>query len=308
MMMFRSLFGGQRAFSSGIILSSIVVVIVFAVDGVVGLLRDEMRLSSTTTEHQNNNEGDKRKLMRMKNSKSMKKTPPPPKYKTIQLRAVQLEPQVFANAITDFGQSLVGSVSIFTAPYFRVDEVPVDAEGKLIGDVPPLSSAMGKLTASCTITEGTVDFTSDGEVDIDLQSTSCTISTCETQPFVGGCAFYQSGGLVDFENNADINLLPLITASSTSGTGILNFGVESFISIKEISGSLAEATSVLDVSATVIIGDTLAPLLERNSELAKNVPGFLPAEAAGELDGTIIVGQYSLYTYDLRTGRFIRDE
>ena len=88
------------------ILSLIVVVLVFAVDGVVGVLRDEMRVSSTMTMEHQNNQRDKRKLMRMKHSKTRKKTrtptteplpPAPPPYKTVQLRAVQLEPQVFIN-------------------------------------------------------------------------------------------------------------------------------------------------------------------------------------------------------------------
>ena len=209
--------------------------------------------------------------------------------------------------------SLVGTKVIFSSPLFCATCTPVNDEGEITGyledleggeavdgvfvpnkgdffpgDLPPVSQARFNLTVSCELTEGTQFTDTEGLPTLDIKQTTCEFSMCGIIPFVGGCGFYRSGGSAGFKKGLDEQLSP-ITASQTSGTGLLFFGLESFFAINQISGNLLDGTAVLDFDFTLINNYDVDV---RNFELAATVPGFIPEEGeGGSLCGCIDEGR-----------------
>lgn len=169
--------------------------------------------------------------------------------------------------------SPVGSSITLKASLFHPEDTVVNEKG-LLSDMPNPSLAVANYTTTCSLTNGTGDFTS-----LKVSGASCETSICHTLPEYGGCTFYQSG--VEFDFNFSGESVPFSrTGSVTSGTGVERFGVDGFLSELRISGSFLDpdSISVLDINVTTIIGDEFFETIRRNVKLGSNVLGFVSSK------------------------------
>jgi len=232
---------------------------------------------------------------------------PTSNFKVIQSLASEPAVVIGASTFTESGveiPSLVGSKLLFTAPLFcpncvtfddnfditgyfdptpdiDCDRSPIPDTGTFFpGEIPPaqLEKNPSTLTVSCEFTEGTTTIIGpDVQPEFRITKASCDITWCITFPFIGGCAFFQSGGSAVVD---ELGKLPLITATQTGGTGLFFFGEAGFATLEVLSGDLLEGTALLNFGYNGVFDEGI--IFFRNLKIASTVPGFIPVE--GEFD------------------------
>jgi hypothetical protein len=143
--------------------------------------------------------------------------------------------------------SFIGSRSVLTGRAFSRSSVTTGGEA---GD----NTSEIVYTQICTVTAGSFPA---------IDTNSCDFSLCFTEPLIGGCDFYKSGG--NFPFNFSTGMPPPVTATKTGGTGVFGFDAGSSFFILSSPGS----GQVLDLDLTILPRENT----KRNKILANTVPG-----------------------------------
>jgi len=203
-------------------------------------------------------------------------------FRTVQTNFVVIDAFTTIPPDIEPSQSFVGGTQIFTAGIFDEDDIDVDGNGNLIGPVP---TSTDTYTNTCQLDSGVFPF---------IRTISCVARYCFPRPLFGGCIFMRSGGEFDFDVISG-EKPPTITQVSAGGnTGVGLFGFEIFASVNQLSTD--PELSVDEIVITILTPDNSEDIINRNIELGREVPGFIPEEGkVGVMgDGTTRNGNSSM--------------